>query len=236
MKITLLTGKIYDIKDELGIDIEVIPSRSFSRLVLRIDTKKRIPVLSVPRFCSRRKAVNFVNEHMGWIMTSLAKIPKLKKFEDGDNLLLFGKPVKISHQADARCGVRLDGNILIVSGSNEFLHRRVKDYIKKEAKKIFYEKSQELAQKLDKKIIGVSIKDTKSRWGSCSSLNHINYNWRISLAPDYVITYLLAHEVAHLQHQNHSEAFWNCVNFLDSDWKKGHDWLKKNGKSLYYYE
>ncbi len=236
MKITLLTGKIYDIKDELGFDIKVVPSRSFYRLVLRIDRKERIPVLSVPRFCSRRKAVNFVNEHLGWIMTELAKIPKMKKFENGDKFLLFGQKVEISHQEKARCGVILEGDKLVVSGGAEFLHRRIKDYIKREAQKRFYEQSQNLAQRIGKKLIGVSIKDTKSRWGSCSSLNHINYNWRIALAPCEVIDYLLAHEVAHLAHQDHSKSFWDCVNFLNSDWKTGHDWLKKHGKSLYYFE
>ena len=236
MKITLLTGKIYDIKDELGFDIKVVPSRSFRRLVLRIDRKERIPVLSVPKFCTRRKAINFVNDHLGWIMTELAKLPQMKKFENGDKFLLFGKMVEISHQEKARCGVRLEGDKLLVSGGAEFLHRRVKDYIKKEAQKIFYAESQRLAERIGKKIIGVSIKDTKSRWGSCSSLNHINYNWRIALAPNYVIAYLLAHEVAHLAHQDHSKNFWDCVNFLNPNWKTGHDWLKKHGKSLYYLE
>lgn len=236
MKITLLTGKIYDIKDELGFDIKVVPSRSARRLILRIDSKERIPVLSVPRFCSRRKAVDFVNEHRGWIMTALAKIPQTKKLENGDKLLLFGQRVEISHQEKARCGVRLEGDKLIVSGGAEFLHRRVKDYIKREAQKRFYEQSQKLAAKIGKKLIGVSIKDTKSRWGSCSSLNHINYSWRIALAPREVIDYLLAHEVAHLAHQDHSDAFWDCVNFLNPNWKSGHDWLKKYGKSLYYLE
>ena len=236
MKITLLTGKIYDIKDELGIDIKVVPSRSVRRLILKIDSKERIPVLSVPRFCSRKKAVNFVNEHLGWIMTELAKIPETKRFENGDKFLLFGQKVEICHQPEARCGVMLSGEKLVVSGGEEFLHRRVKDYIKKEAQKRFYEASQILAERIGKKIIGISIKDTKSRWGSCSSLNHINYNWRIALAPDYVIAYLLAHEVAHLRHQDHSEAFWNCVNLLNPEWKIGHNWLKKHGKTLYRYE
>jgi len=60
----------------------------------------------------------------------------------------------------------------------------------------------------------VTIKDTKSRWGSCSSLNNINYNWRIALAPMNAIDYLIAHETAHLRHRDHSKAFWNCVKTL----------------------
>jgi predicted metal-dependent hydrolase len=124
---------------------------------------------------------------------------------------------------------------LCVSGGAEFLHRRIKDYIKFEAAKVFYEKSRILAQKIGCQLKGVSIKDTKSRWGSCSTLSHINYSWRIALAPLATIDYLMAHEVSHLKHPDHSEAFWQCVAELEPDWQEGHDWLKKHGKQLYAY-
>ena len=235
MKITLLTGRIFDIKEAIGMDIKVIPSRSYNKLSLRIDTKERIPVLSVPKFCSRKRAINFVNENMDWILKSLQQIPEQKNFTDNEALSLFGQPITIRHCPLERGGVWLDGDILCVSGDREFLHRRVKDYIKQRAAKDFYTISQQLAQQIDCKLSGISIKDTKSRWGSCSSLNHINYSWRIALAPLETIHYLMAHEVAHLKHQDHSENFWNCVASLYPQWKIGRDWLKKNGKKLYIY-
>lgn len=235
MKITLLTGKIYDIQEALGIDIKIVPARSVTKLTLRIDSKERIPVLSLPTFCSRKKAIDFVNNNMDWILETLNKLPKRKSFEDGERISLFGQDVVITHSPDARCGVRLEDGKLIVSGGAEFLHRRVKDYIKKRAATDFYQHSRLLAEKIGCRLTGVSIKDTKSRWGSCSTLNHINYSWRIALAPQTAIDYLLAHEVAHLKHQNHSPEFWKCVGFLYSDWKKGRDWLHQNGRILYTY-
>jgi len=66
-------------------------------------------------------------------------------------------------------------------------------------------------------------------------LQHINYSWRIALAPQFVINYLLAHEVAHLKHADHSHKFWLCVADLEPDWQKGNDWLKHHGKDLYIY-
>ncbi len=236
MKITLLTGRIFDIKEAIGMDIKVIPSRSYNKLSLRIDTKERIPVLSVPKFCSRKRAVNFVNENMDWILKSLRQIPERKNFTDGEQILLFGQPLIICHCPQQRGGVWIEQDKLCVSGGREFLHRRVKDYIKKRATEEFTNISQQLAQKLGCKLSGVSIKDTKSRWGSCSSLNHINYSWRIALAPLETINYLMAHEVAHLKHQDHSENFWHCVATLYPQWQEGHDWLKKNGKTLYIYQ
>lgn len=236
MKITLLTGKTFDIKEELGIDIKVVPSRSLHKLVLKIDNKERIPVLSVPKFCSRRRAVSFVNENMGWIMTTMAKLPPIKEFENGEKISLFGENVVIAHSPDARCGVRKENDLLIVSGGAEFLHRRVRDFIKKQAKIVLLGESVSMAQKIGCKVNDVTIKDTKSRWGSCSGLGNINYSWRIALAPSYVIKYLVAHEVSHLLHQDHSSDFWKCVEELYPEWKNGHDWLKKYGKTLYKYK
>lgn len=236
MKITLLTGRIYDISEAVGMNIKVVPSRVSGKISLRIDHKERVPVLSVPRFCSRKRAINFVNEHMDWLIENLSKLPPIKKFSNDLSFSLFGHKVTICHCPEKRCGTQLDGNVLYVSGSAEFLHRRVKDYIKKAAAQKFYEQSVALAAKIGKKISGVSIKDTKSRWGSCSTLRHINYSWRIALAPQEVIDYLLAHEVAHLKYQNHSADFWQCVAELNPNWQSGHDWLKNNGKLLYEFE
>ncbi len=235
MKITLLTGKTFDISEEVGMDIKVVQSATSHKLTLKIDPKERCPVLSIPMFCTRKRAVRFVNENMGWIITGLKKLPERKYFSNGETISLFGQQITISHQEKARCGVRLEGDVLIVSGGAEFLHRRVKDYIKKEAEKEFFAMSAVLAGKINCKVNGVCIKDTKSRWGSCSSLNNINYSWRIALAPKYVIDYLMAHEVAHLKHQDHSTAFWRTVADLYPNWKQGHDWLKVRGKTLYAY-
>ena len=235
MKITLLTGKTFDISEEVGMDIKVIRSDKSGKLILRIDSKERIPVLSVPRFCSQRRAVKFVNDNMDWILQSLAKLPEIKNFCDGDTIFLFGQSVTISHRPQEKGGVWLDGNLLCVSGKAEFLHRRIRDYIRRRAADEFYLRSKKLAERIGCKLNGVVIKDTKSRWGSCSSLNNINYSWRIALAPDFVIDYLLAHEVSHLKHHNHSDSFWKCVANLCPEWSKGNSWLRRNGKTLYAY-
>lgn len=235
MKITLLTGKTFDISSEIGMDIKVVRSNSLRKLTLRIDSKERIPVLSVPRFCSQRHAIKFVNENMDWILQSLAKLPEIKKFADGEKICLFGQEVTISHRPQEKGGVWIEGNLLCVSGETEFLHRRVRDYIRRRAGDEFYTRSQKLAEKIGCKLNGVVIKDTKSRWGSCSSLNNINYSWRIALAPDFVIDYLMAHEVSHLKHQDHSDDFWKCVALLCPEWSRGNSWLRRYGKSLYAY-
>ena len=235
MKITLLTGKTFDLENSFNFDLQVVSGLKYKRLTLRIDTKKRKAVLTMPYICSKKKAYEFVASKQEWIEEHLAQIPKTKDFEDKENILLFGQPIQICHLQNSLKSAYTENNTLYVGGNIAFLHRRVKDYIKKEAQKRFLKLSRELADKINCKVENVQIKDTKSRWGSCSSLNNINYSWRIALAPDYVINYLIAHEVSHLKHQNHSYTFWRCVKELYPDAIKGKNWLKENGNKLFLY-
>ncbi len=234
MKITLLTGKTFDLENAFDFPFKVNASYKLKRLNLRIDHKKRMVVLSMPKWYGKKKAFEFVNNHLDWIEQKLAELPKMKDFEDGEQISLFGNLVTICH--DSSFGApKLIGSTLYVGGEKEFLHRRVKYYIKREAKKEFYNLSKNYAVKINKKLQGVSIKDTKSRWGSCSTLQHINYNWRIALAPKQTIDYLMAHEVAHLLHQDHSPSFWRTVDELNPNAYAGKKWLEDHGNELYLY-
>lgn len=236
MKITLLTGKIYNIQEAFDFPLKVIKSAKAKRLTLRIDSKEHQAILSIPSRCTQRQAINFIKEHQAWIIEGLSKLPKRKKFQSGEYINLFGKEILILHAPEKRLGAKIEKGTLYVSGSSEFTHRRVKDFIKKEAQQKFLTLSQKLATKIDCEVNGVIIKDTKSRWGSCSSLNNINYNWRLALAPKEVINYIVAHEVSHLAHQNHSDDFWQCVAYLCPDYITGKNWLKQHGKELYQFE
>lgn len=236
MKITLLTGKTFNIRQALDMEIKIIKSPKAKRLTLRIDAKERIPILTIPSRCSPQKAVDFVNQHRHWINENLQKIPQIRHFENGETISIFGKNYLICHLPQSRRGVFTEDNKLCVSGHIEFLHRRICDYIKKEAQKEFSALSKLMAKKIGCHIKNISIKDTKSRWGSCSSLENINYNWRIALAPEFVIHYLIAHEVSHLKHPNHSKDFWQCVKNLYPRCGEGRLWLKQHGRDLYIYE
>lgn len=237
MKITLLSGKTFDIDVDLGFDMKVVHSVRSRRLTLRIDKKDRIAVLTIPKYCSRKKAVSFVESHQDWILDNLKKIPELKTFKNHDKISLFGHEYTIEHSPiRGNTGLDKKNHILYISGGIEFLHRRVKDFIKKLALEEFTRRSAQTADKIGKKVHNVYIKDTKSRWASCSTLNNINYSWRLALAPEFVIRYIVAHEVSHLKHQDHSAYFWALVEFLDGDAKKGREWLTENGHLLYIYK
>lgn len=236
MKITLLTGKTFDIAQEAGYPLKVVRSSRCRRLSLRIDAKLRMPVLNVPLFCTARNAATFARRNREWVEGHLAKLGNSRKFCAGDVIRIFGEKAEICHCPAMQSGVILQDGKLMVSGGAEFLARRVKDFIFDEAQRRLLRLSREKAACIGCKVNRVTVKDTKSRWGSCSSLNNINYNWRIALAPLPVIDYLVAHEVAHLRHRNHGADFWNCVAALCPTAENGRQWLKNNSRSLYVYE
>lgn len=237
MKITLLTGKIFEIEKSFpDLPLKVTKPPRCRRLSLRIDAKERSVVLSLPPLCSVKRAVNFVNENRAWIEAHLLSIPVTRKFTDGDVITIFGKTLTIKHCPDRKCGVTLEDDCIKVSGAIEFLPRRVRDFIKKESLQKLTQMSREKAAQIGCCVKKVTIKDTKSRWGSCSTLGNINYNWRIALAPEEAIDYLAAHEVSHLKHPDHSRAFWECVKSLSPYAESGRRWLKQNGNLLYAYD
>ena len=234
MKITLLTGKTFDFSKEFDFEVKVKKSSAAKKLVLRIDEKNRCPVLSVPKYCSQKQALKFLQENEVWIINMLAKLPQKSNFSTGEEVSFFGEKYTIFHDVKHK-GTCFENNLLKVGGDDIFLHRRVKDFLKKQAMEKLAELSLDKAKKIGVNIASVSIKDTKSRWGSCSTKGNINYNWRIVLAPIYVIEYLVCHEVCHLKHPNHSSDFWDEVKEICPDYKEGRSWLKIKGKNLYKY-
>ncbi len=236
MKIILLTGKIFEIENGTDLPLRAVSPTACRRLSLRIDNKERKVVLNLPPRCSVRKALDFVEKNRDWIEAHLLAVPVSRQFSDGDVISFFGENLKICHCPKAKSGVVREGNVLKVSGEKEFLPRRVRDFIRNETHLKMRELSQQKAARIGCSVNRVTIKDTKSRWGSCSTLNNINYNWRIALAPVEAIDYLAAHEVAHLKHRDHSAAFWECVRSLSPYAESGRRWLKQNGRLLYAYE
>ena len=132
MKITLLTGKTFDLENSFDFDLKVLSSFKYKKLTLRIDTKNAQAVLTMPKFCSTKKAYEFVSSKQDWIISHLSNLPKVKDFEDGETFMFLGQEVTICHLKNSTRAVYKENNTLFVGGDIAFLHRRIKDYIKKE--------------------------------------------------------------------------------------------------------
>ena len=88
-------------------------------------------------------------------------------------------------------------------------------------------------EQLGKPAAGLRVKDTKSRWGSCTSDGKLSFSWRIAMAPAHVLNYLAAHEVAHLEEMNHGPKFWALCRRLCPDTDTAKAWLKRHGSALH---
>jgi predicted metal-dependent hydrolase len=122
-----------------------------------------------------------------------------------------------------------------VRGDAAHAPRRVLDFLKREARKALEARVLEHAAQLGVKPSRITVRDTASRWGSCSTARALSFSWRLILAPAFVLDYVVAHEVAHLREMNHSPRFWAHVKSLTPGMKTAQAWLRANGRDLQRY-
>ena len=109
------------------------------------------------------------------------------------------------------------------------------DFLKREARKSLTARAQELSQRVGLAPKRITVRDTESRWGSCSADRALSFSWRLILAPEFVLDYVVAHEVAHMRHMNHGVRFWNLVRELVGDVDTPQAWLSTHGPLLHRY-
>ena len=208
-----------------------------TRMTLRIEPGGGALRLSVPTGMSDREIDRFLHRHHGWLSTRLNSLPKLSRVEEGGTIPIRGVPHRIERTGKLR-GVSETGSrdgeaVLYLGGAPEHLGRRVVDYLKKQARTDLGGAVSRHTTTLGGKATAIQVKDTKSRWGSCSSNGRLSFSWRIVMAPDHVLDYLAAHEVAHLQEMNHGPRFWALCLRLCPGTDEARAWLKKNGSDLH---
>ena len=183
---------------------------------------------SRPRLCARRNALDRAAARSGAEAASRWSLGARVPFQGIERTILRGEPGNGPVWQDEA------GN-LCVTGREEFAPRRVLDFLKREARRSLESRSIEFAASLGTKPHRIAIRDTASRWGSCSASKSISFSWRLILAPAYVFDYVVAHEVAHLREMNHGPRFWRLVRSLVADIEAPQAWLRKNGAALHRY-
>lgn len=204
-------------------------------LRLRIDNKGLI-ILSIPLFCSVQQAQAFLDKHQDWIAEHLNQRHPPQKWKDGDTISILGQSLTIRHDATLRCGVFIENNTLFISGEIDFLPRRIADFIKRQTYLYIDDKAHTLASKINVSFQKIHMKDTTTRWGSCSGKGNLNFCWRLGLAPLFVLDYIIAHEVAHLKEMNHSDRFWRIVSQLTNHRADAEIWLRRHGHELSIFQ
>ena len=212
--------------------------RQARRYTLRIQAASRAVVLTMPLRGSVKEARAFAERNGGWIAARLKRLPQPIPFADGLELPLRDVGHRIVHRAGARGTVWVEAGpppLLCVAGNAEHLARRMRDFLKREAKRDLDAASRRYAAALGVAVKRIAVRDQSSRWGSCTAGGVLSYSWRLILAPPYVLDYLAAHEVAHLVEMNHSRNFWRVVARICPEWQRAKAWLNTHGTALHRY-
>lgn len=221
--------------------------RGARRYTLRIRAASRDVVLSMPYRGKVAEAKRFAGTHAAWIGARIRRLPEPVPFAHGSVLPLRGIDHRIVHMGKVR-GTVWAGDIdsagvnesspqraLFVAGDSAHVSRRVMDFLKQQARKDLLDATRVHASKIGRTPAGVTLRDTSSRWGSCSSSGALSFSWRLILAPAYVLDYLAAHEVAHLRHLDHSDDFWALTRELCAETDRAEAWLRAHGADLHRY-
>ncbi len=217
----------------------IVPLRRSARarrMILRMDTARGGPLLSLPADGDLADARRFVEKHAGWLAARLARLPEARPFADGAVFPLRGEACRIVHRG-GRGLIRLAhaaaGQQLVVPGAAAHLPRRIGDWLRGQARGDLAAAVSGHAAKIGAQVNALRVGDAKSRWGSCSRRGVLSFSWRLILAPPFVLDYLAAHEVAHLDQMNHGPAFWRLVARLDPNFETARAWLKSHGPGLH---
>jgi len=219
--------------------LKCVASPRAKRLTLRIETGGRGLRVTMPPRARQADVLNFISSHHNWLEQRLAALPAPAEagnaLADGGFIPILGEPHRIIHRpgrGNAKLEKTNGEECLYIYGQKEFLARHIRDFLKKQAKQTLTLLVAKHAAVIGIKPRSVSYKDTKSRWGSCSSERRLSFSWRLIMAPPEIADYLAAHEVAHLQEMNHAPQFWALCERLCPQTQKCRQWLKDNGQKL----
>jgi len=206
--------------------------RRARRMTLRIDAANDRAILVLPTWVPISEGLRFVRTKARWMREKLNSLPPRERLEDGAQLTLFGMPLTIQHRSELGAVVVRDGPWLYVGGTKERMSVRLVVWLKAEARTRLAERAGIMAARLGKTVKRVSVRDSRTRWGSCAADGSLSFSWRLALAPEDVSTYVVAHEVAHLVAMNHGPKFWKVVENLLPDHGGAKTWLSENGVRL----
>lgn len=208
------------------------------RLSLRLDAKERKIQLIVPKRASMRAAYQFAHQNQNWIHEKIATLPEATPYHDGALIPILGRQLRlvIDHDDIYRVTkIAIDEDRLVVRTSLDNPSNRITRFLKNLAEKEFAVIAHEKARLIDRKITVLTLRDMKTRWGSCSKDGRMTLNWRLIFAPHETYDYVIAHEVAHLVHDNHGKNFWKLCQKLSTDFSTGSGWISENANELMKY-
>lgn len=200
------------------------------RFSLRVSQATGQVSLTMPLRAREAEGLAFARAQEGWIRAAVARLPQGVRVGLGAQIPFEGRLLTLASGSGR--SVRQEGDLLLVPGAPAQVPARVAAYLKLRARDRLVAASDHYATQIGRRVGQVSLRDTRSRWGSCTAQGALMYSWRLIMAPPRVLDYVAAHEVAHLLEMNHSPRFWAVVERLFPNWQVERAWLKREGGAL----
>lgn len=212
--------------------VEVIRSLKRSTISIQVLANGKIKV-TVPYFIPHSKIQKILKEKEDWIKKRqlYLRISGLKK-EDKDTFLYLGKPYSLILRPGQKNIIEFEDRFYLASTNKKFAKTYMTSWYRQQARKLISERVKQHAKLLNLQYHSVMITSAETRWGSCSSDKHLNFNWKLIMAPLEVIDYVVCHELAHLKELNHSRMFWETVRKMFPLYRQYRTWLKRHGNEL----
>jgi len=208
---------------------------SARRMRLAVDPRDGAVRLTLPQRASEAKARLWAEGQRAWVEHQLGRLPAPCPIEPGGTIPFRGETLPIDWAPRYPRTPFLDDGRLIVGGPPEGVARRVLTWLRREALRVLDAETNVMAARAGVEVGRVSIGDPRTRWGSCSQSGDIRYAWRLILAPPFVLTATVAHEVAHRLHMDHGRGFHAAeARLLEADPAPARAWLRAYGAALYW--
>ena len=225
-------------------DFEIV--RRPGRKTASISVKDNAVIVVVPQSLSDKQVERVVRRKARWIRKKLKynlevrKTYRPKEYVSGEAFSYWGMHYRLKIVDGEPEKVSLKNGKLYVnvpqslSGEqrDELIVSQLTEWYQEQAEKALKNKAKRYSTQIVVQPKKVGIKSYKSRWGSCSSKGEVYFNWRIIMAPQRIIDYVVAHELCHLIHHNHSKAYWKLLESVVPDYRESKEWLKVNGQTL----
>jgi len=221
--------------NEREINFSIRVNHRARRIILKVSNEGDVTV-TIPRKYLERQAIKLVQNKASWILGHQKRAERISESRPKvvDEIMFLGNKYPVEIFSNSR-KIKLDfqtNKFTLNIGEHNY------DDVRNELKKWYIKQSRKIIPNLienfgyTNQINRIAIKGQKTCWGSCSGKSNLNFNWRLMMAPMSVVNYVVAHELTHLEHMDHSQRFWNKVQEKDPDFRKHKGWLREHGRLL----
>ena len=220
-----------------GGDIDLVVRRSARarRILLHVGQIDGAVELVLPPGAALGEGLEFARDKAAWVARRLDLVLPRVPFADGAEVPFMGVPLRIRRVDEPGATVRRIAGELFVPGRADTVAGRVGRWYRLEARREIVGRANDKAERIGRPRGRVTVRDQRTRWGSCSADGNLNFSWRLILAPEHVLDYVVAHEVAHLAEMNHGARFWRHVGRLCAEPDASRAWLRSRGASLHRF-